>query len=671
MHLQANTPNRLRIAMAVSAIRLGELVITGTLAPRSRDEVLSPISVLSAAELDRRLAESVAAMLDGMPGLSVTSLGPVTGRPIIRGLGGDRILVLEDGHRIGDMSAMSSDHAVATDPLTARRIEVVRGPMSLLYGSSALGGVINVVRDEIPTRIPHEARGTLSVQAESVNDGVTGGGSIVAGLGRFAWRAEAGARRSSDLATPVGTLINTGVESRDASAGLGLPTTWGHAGAAYRYYRNDYGIPGGFVGGHESGVDIALQRHVVRGAVEVHREDRLLQVLSLDGGFTHYHHTELEPSGAIGTEFTQDLVQANAVARHGPAGWLSEGALGLRGQYRDIATGGTLRTPSTYDLSLAGFVIEELGHGPVRLQAGLRYDWAHYVPRDTTSFVSAGGRRIPVRLRTFGSISGSIGVLWRWTDELRIGASLARAYRTPDFNELYSNGPHLAANSFDVGDPSIGQETGFGQDVFVRLSSDRVTGEIAAFHNTLGDYIFPSSRGRAELGAQGGRPRFQFTNEDARFVGIEGELAAALTRVLQLEMSGSLVNARFTSERAPIPVFDGADTTFVPASRYPPLMPPPHGRIALRLDEPRRFIGVGLKLVAEQDRLGDVETVTPGYALAEITAGLRIMRGAMLHSITLRIDNLFDREVREHLSRTRDIMPGPGRNISLLYRLVF
>ena len=668
---RAGATSEHRIVLVVSAIRMGEIIVTGTLTPRTRDEMLSPVSTLAGAELDRRVGETVAAMLENKPGLAVTSLGPATGRPVIRGLGGDRILVLEDGQRLGDVSSLSSDHAVAINPLTARQVEVVRGPMSLIYGSSALGGVVNVVRDEIPTTLPHERHGAFSLQGSSVNRGVTAGGYATMAMGRVAARGEASARHSGDLSTPAGRLVNTAAQSLDLAAGIGMPGDWGHAGMAVRFLNNEYGIPGGFIGGHAQGVNIEMQRLALRGSVELHREDRFIREISLDGGYTDFRLTELERSGAVGTEFLQDLVQADLVARHGARSVLNEGALGLRVQYRDLVTGGSLRTPSTYDWALAGFAIEEFGRDPLRLQIGLRYDWARYVPRDTTSFVSAGGQRIPVRARTFGSVSGSLGALWKVSDAVRIGGSVARAYRTPDFNELYSNGPHLAANSFDVGDPSLGQETGLGFDGFVRLSHERISGEVAAFHNTLYDYVFPSSRGRAELGTQGGRPRFQYTNEDARFTGIEGEVDAFLTSVFRFEASASLVNARFTSERADIPVFDGSDTTFVPASSHPPLIPPAHGRVGLRIEQPGRFFGGGVRLVARQDRLGDFETETAGYALADAAAGLRLVRGGVLHTITLRVDNLFDTEYRDHMSRTKDILPGPGRNISLLYRLAF
>jgi iron complex outermembrane receptor protein len=264
-----------------------------------------------------------------------------------------------------------------------------------------------------------------------------------------------------------------------------------------------------------------------------------------------------------------------------------------------------------------------------------------------------------------------MGVLWIASEAVRFGASLSRAYRTPDFNELYSNGPHLAANSFDVGDTELDEESGIGVDAFVRYDTDRLSLELSAFQNTLDNYIFPSSRGRAETGTAGGRPRFQYTNEDARLYGFEGEAQVALSSRLVLEATASHVLAEFTSERAPIPIITPFDTTFVDASEHPPFIPPLHGRVGLRWDSPSWFAGVGTRLSAEQNRTGDFETVTPGYVVGEMTGGYRFTAGNRIHAITVRVNNLLDHEYRDHLSRVKDIMPEPGRDISLTYRLTF
>lgn len=664
----AGAATRIRVTMQPAAVELSPTIVTGSLSERAGEELLSPTSVLSGSNLDRKLDATLATSLLSQPGVSVTSISPVTARPVIRGLGGDRIVVLEDGQRPGDMSSMSGDHAVTIDPLTARQIEVVRGPMSLLYGSSALGGVVNVIREEIPTSRPDRLHGALSLQGTSVNDGVTAGGYLTRALGKLAVRAEVSGRTAGNTRTPIGELVNTGVDEVNLSLGAALTGERGHAGASYRFYDNDYGIPGGFVGGHQQGVDISMRRHTARVETELHQAIGPFSVVKMTGTATDYFHTEFEPSGSVGTTFGQDFFTGEVTARHDAAGPLAMGAIGLRTQYRDITTGGSLRTPSTWDLSIAGFVVEEIGTGAIRLQVGGRYDWARYVPREAT-FIDAGGVRVPVRERRFGAVSGSVGVLYEMVEGIRLGASLNRAYRTPDFTELYSNGPHLAANAFIVGDPNLQSETGLGLDGFVRVNRGRMSAEVAVFRNRLADFIFESSRGRAEIGPQGGRPRFQYTNESAVFTGSEGRFEWSLTEGLALDATASYVAARFTSQRDSIPVITPTDTTFVAASRYPPFIPPLNGQVGLRIDRTRWFASVAARYAAKQDRLGDFEEATSGYVVPNVSAGLRLVRGAQLHTITLKLDNALDRTFRDHLSRIKAIMPEAGRNVSVLYRM--
>lgn len=664
----AGRTETLRIQLVPAPFELSPTVVTGALSERPGEEVLSPTSVLSGASLDRKLDATLAASLVSQPGVSMTGIGPTTARPVVRGLGGDRIVILEDGQRPGDLSSMSGDHAVTIDPLTAKQIEVVRGPMSLLYGSSALGGVINVVREEIPTSRPDRLHGTFTLQGLSVNTGLSAGASLEAGVGPFAVRGEGSARTSGDTRTPVGKLENTGADERSVSTGASVGGEWGHAGSSYRFYSNNYGIPGGFVGGHEEGVDIRMRRHTVRGEADLHVDRGPFEEVKGTVTFTNYAHTEYEPSGNVGTVFGQDFLVGETTARHGRTGPFALGALGVRGQYRDITTGGSLRTPSTYDLSFAAFLVEELGTGPIRLQAGLRYDWARYVPRED-AVIDVGGVQVPVRERTFGALSGSVGLLHEVSSGIRYGISLNRAYRTPDFNELYSNGPHLAANSFNVGDPELDPETGLGLDVFVRINRGGFSAEIAAFRNQLSDFIFESSRGRAEIGSQGGRPRFQYTNEAARFQGMEGRVEWAATPNLVLDASASYVAARFTSERDSIPIITVTDTTFVAASAHPPFIPPVNGQAGVRLDYTRWFLSANARYAGRQERLGDFEDPTAGYVVPGLTAGFRVVRGSQLHTITVKVDNALDREFRDHLSRIKAIMPEPGRNVSLLYRI--
>jgi len=673
-----------RLSLLATALQVSPLVVTGALTRRAGDEVLSPTTVISGAELDRRADATIAATLQSQPGVAVTSAGPATGRPVVRGLSGDRILVLEDGQRPGDMSATSGDHAVAIDPLTARQMEVVRGPMSLMYGSSALGGVVNIVRDEIPTAIAEHAHGSFSAQGATVSRALSGGGYFTLPIGEYAARFEGSARTSGDVRTPEGPLHNTESRTYGLAGSIARIGDWGRGGLSYRYYDNSYGIPDALhihddsetEEEHEEhedevGVDIDMRRHALRGELELREPGGQFESVTVRGSVTDYHHVEREHGGEVGTIFDQTLVSGDAIARHDAWGPFSMGAAGVSAHYRDIQTGGELHTPSTYDYALAGFIIEEIGTGSTRLQLGARYDLARYVPRDTTATIVVGGDTIAVRERTFGALSGSIGVLHELSPDVRVGFSASRAYRTPDFNELYTNGPHLAAYSIDVGDPSLSEETGTGFDAFVRINKPWLRVDAGAFYMLLNNYVFPSSRGRIEIGTTGARPRFQYTNEDARFVGAEGEVEVSLSPRFVLDATLSYVHAAFTSERDSIPVFTGTDTTFVEASRYPPLIPPLNGEIGIRYDDRTVFAGTSVRMAAEQNNVGDGEEPTDAYAVLNFDAGIRMLIRDRLHTLTLRIDNALDTSYRNHLSRTKEIIPEPGRNLSLLYRVSF
>ena len=658
----------LRIAMVASAAQLNTVVVTGTVGERLGQELLSPTSVLSGAELDRSLGATVAETIRREPGVSVVSTGPNTSRPVIRGLGGDRILLLEDGQRPGDLSSTSGDHAVAIEPLTAQQVEVVRGPMSLLYGPNALGGVVNVVREEVPTTAPEHPHGVLSLEGASANQGVSVGGYATAGIGRVAVRGEASFRDAGDLRTPVGDLTNTAARTYNLSGGAALTGDWGHAGASYRYSDSEYVIPGGFVGSHPEGVGIAMRRHMARADAE--RRVGLGPFSSVHGNasFTHYEHEELEEGGEIGTSFGQDLAVADLVARHDSVGRLTQGAVGVRAQWRDIVTGGSLRTPNTRDYTLAGYLVEELGLGPVRLQGGVRYDWARYEPQER-AFVTVGEESVLARPREFSALSGSLGVLWETRSWLSLGGSIARAFRTPDFNELYSDGPHLAAYSYDVGDPRLRKETGIGADLFARLRAGGVEAEVTGFHNRLDDFIYLRNTG--EPGRQGGRYVFQYSNTDAELTGVEGDVQWSVTSRVVVDGTVSLVHGRVTGARGTLPADPALGLPEREASANLPFIPPLNGRVGVRYDTPRWFAGTAVRMASRQERLGDFETETAGYGVLDLNAGMRLTIDGRLHTLTLRVDNALDKEYREHLARTKEIMPQSGVNVSLLYRLIF
>lgn len=644
----------LRIPLAFSALELPGLTVTTTGA-RSGEDQSRAVTVLSGQELARRLDATIAATLDGQPGVTMSSSGPATARPIIRGLGGDRILILEDGDRVGDLSASAPDHAVAVEAVTAKQIEVVRGPAALIFGSNALGGVVNVIREEIPTSPADRLHGGVNLQGQSVNRGISGGGFITGGSGPFALRLEGSARTAGELNTPAGVLDNTESHTYSFSAGGSLVGERGYAGLSYRFYDSGYGVPGhshDHDDDHDhdhdhdhAGVTIEMRRHTVRlGGLRRPGGERISSI-EVNGTFSHYEHSELEGEGEIGTEYRLLSGTAGVLARNGALGPFSGGAIGVQGQWRDLEVGGELVAPPTSEYTLAGFVMQELDLSPVRLEFGARYDWHKISPRAANFSGDAPER-------SFGAVSASAAALYDFGGGIGFGVNVARAFRTPDATELYSQGPHLATYSVEVGNPDLEAETGLGTDVFLRITRDRVKSEFALYRNAIDNYIFPRRTGDTDTDT--GLPIYRFAGESAVLVGFEGRTEWSVTDRLVLDGTISQVRGTLTVTDEPIP-----------------FIPPRSGRLAARYEAPGYFLGVGAKLAARQDRVGEFEEPTAGYTIFDATAGIRWVTHGRVHSVTLRADNIADTEYRDHLSRIKDVMPQPGRSISLLYRLNF
>lgn len=642
----------LRIPLAFSALELPGLTVSSA---SGAQEQSRSTTVLSGQELARRLDATIAATLDGQPGVSMSSSGPTTARPIIRGLGGDRILILEDGERVGDLSASAPDHAVAVEAVTAQQIEVVRGPAALLFGSNALGGVVNVVREEIPTTPSDRPHGGLNLQGQSVNRGFSGGGFVTGSAGPLALRLEGSARTSGELHTPAGVLENTEAHAYSLAVGGSRVGERGYAGLSYRFYDSGYGVPGhshdhdhGDDDDHDNdhaGATIEMRRHTVRAGALRRPAGGRFSTFELNGTFSHYAHRELEGEGEIGTEYRLLSGTAGMLARNGAFGPFSSGALGLQGQWRDLEVGGELVAPPTSEYTLAGFIMQEINLQPVRLEFGARYDWQRVTPR-------AADFQGDAPARSFGAVSASAAALYDFGGGIAAGVNVARAFRTPDVTELYSQGPHLATYSVEIGNPDLEAETGLGTDLFLRITRDRVKGEVAVFRNGISNYIFPRRTGETDVPT--GLPIYRFAGESAVLLGFEGRTEWSVTERLVLDGTISQVRGTLTATDEPLP-----------------FIPPRSGRVAARYEAPGYFLGAGVKLAARQDRVGEFEEPTAGHAVLDATAGVRWVALGRVHSVTLRADNITDTEYRDHLSRIKDIMPQPGRSVSLLYRLNF
>jgi iron complex outermembrane receptor protein len=444
----------------------------------------------------------------------------------------------------------------------------------------------------------------------------------------------------------MGDLTNTGISTVNAGAGASWIDDRGHLGGAYRYYANDYGIPGGFVGAHPSGVDIEMTRHALRGEGQLRNVGPFSRV-DADVIHTRYNHRELEAGGILGTEYGLFTTAGEVQARHGGLGPATGGTLGARVQYERFGFGGSIGTPDSRRWTTSLYAFEEVELEWLTLEGGLRWDHvvADVLRPDPDASIG------DVRDRSFDALSGSIGVLFQPASPLSVGATLARAFRAPDVNELYSTGPHLAAFVFEVGNPELETEVSTGIDLFARLDLADVKGEIALFHNAIEGYVYARDTGeisRVRL------PVWQFTGADVRMFGAEAQLSAALTDRLLLETTASYVRGTLTNTDEPLP-----------------LIPPLNGRVGARYERTDWFAGAELRWADRQDRLGAFETPTAGYAVWGLTAGYRTTIAGRLHTLTLRLDNLGDTAYRNHIARTKEFMPEAGRGLSLIYRVVY
>ena len=637
---------RMTLRMGSTPIEQGEVVVEGV-----RDDARQFADAemeLEGRKLRQNLGTTIAETLDDEPGIAMRSMGPAPARPVLRGLGGERLLVLEDGSRTGDLSATSTDHAVVIDPLTSERIEVIRGPAALIYGPNTLGGVVNVVRGVVPTSLPQTLHAGASVQGQSVNNGFSGGFGVEAPLGPIAAHVDGSVRTAGDVSTPAGPLENTELKTLNGSAGFGLVGQWGHAGLAGSYYRSSYGIPGGFVGAHPDGVNIELDRRQVEARAEFFDPIVWVPRVELEGSFSRYEHQEYEADDVLGIEFGLLSYHGRALFHTHRNGHIRKGAIGLWSEFRDYASGGFSFTPASTEWTLAGFGYQDVHFERFTIQAGLRYDYRRVQPSEEQESQTIG----LIRDRSFGGLSASLRGMIHPREDFSAGITIMRSLRMPGIEELYSEGPHLAAYSFEIGNPELGLERGSGAEIFGRYDDQGLTASVALYHNFISGYIFPLNTG--EINVRTLLPIYQQTGAEARMIGAESSVEARVLRHLTLSAMASYVHGTLTNRGEPLP-----------------WMPPLSGKVDGSYNRDRLTLGATTRFAAQQERTGPFEEPTDGYAIFGAYAQYYIDAGPTLHTIDLIIDNVVDTEYRDHLSRVKSVMPEPGRNIKLLYKIYF
>ena len=654
-----------------------EIVVTASPLERSQQETILGTSFLDEEELELRLENSIGEILRREPGVSSTFFGPGASRPIIRGLGGDRIRVLDSGIGSIDASASSPDHATAVEPATAERIEIVRGTSMLLYGSSAAGGVVNVFSGRIPRSEPEDRiDGALRIGGSTVDEGLEAAGGFDvklgdAGAGAFVFHGDGFYREADDYDIPgfaesarlrgseaeqggageeeeaFGTVENTNLETKGGSTGISYIFDKGYFGVSATAINSLYGVPGAHAEGEEEAaegeeeeggitIDIEQRRFDIDGEIEANLF--LFKKAKLRIGVADYEQLELEPSGEVGTVFSNkgwegrfELIDKTRAL----AGGDLNGAIGIQIRKREFsAIGEEAFVPATKSDQFGLFAIKEFTKGVFRFELGGRFE-------NTEHEVVATGVR-----RNFNglSFSGGVGITPR--EGLFFGINASRTERAPATEELFSNGPHLATNAFEIGNPDFEEEVARNIEATVRYSNDRVSLTVNGFYTSYDAFIFESPTGADEDGL----PIFQFFAEDASFRGFEAQAKAELLQFSGFDIHG---DAAIDYVRA---------TVDLTGNNNVPRIPPLSGLFGVEAKSDRADFRAELEYAANQNDITDFELPTDGYLLFNAFLTYRVLPDAGL-AIQIAAKNLNNEDARLHTSFLKDIAPLPGRNI--------
>ena len=648
-----------------AATKLEEIVVTSSALRENSLEVAQPTVVLGGDELRRDMAASLGDTLSGELGVNSTYFGPSSSQPVIRGLGGYRVQVLQDGAAALDVSTLSQDHAVSVESVVARQLEVLKGPATLLYGSGAAGGLVNVVTTRIPsTQASAPFNGTVELRGDTASEERTGAVSIGGGAGAFAFHGDYFDRQTEDIdipgfaqSQPLRALIldaggevgarnrvpNSAGDAKGGAVGASLVGELGFAGLSYNRYETVYGLPAEAA----AFIDLTQNRLDLRGEWRV--AGTWLDIVHASAAYSDYEHIEFEAADVPGTIFDQNAYELRtALDHHFGESW--RGTLGA--QFVDIdfvALGDEAFVPPSITRNRSVFAFEERALERWTLELGTRAEQQTIDPDPSTGLPNYDATVVNV----------SAGLIFKLTDERALAVNLTRTERHPQAAELYSNGPHLAVARFEIGDAGLDTETAYTVDVSLQFKAAGVRWTLNAFYNDYDDFIFlnPTGDRFAADDADEPLPVFQYLQDKARLYGYEAEIIVPLlpasANTLELRLSSDYVRGKLNA---------GGDL---------PLIPPL--RVGAGLEYQRGSWQTSLEAIynAEQQDVPVGELTSDNFTMLNLDVSYRLPFGGSNWLLFARGTNLLDAEARLATSPLRDIVPLAGRSLRVGARVEF
>jgi len=662
-------------AFAEEVIELSAISVTGNPLGVGSDALVVPVSTLSGRELSNRRESTLGDTLNGIPGVSASHFGPNASRPVIRGLDAERVRIMQNGVGVLDASSLSFDHAVTVDPLVIEQVDVVRGPAALLYGGSAVGGVVNATDNRIPKEGLNGVTGRVEGSVGGADSRNNFAGVVDAGYDAIAIHADAYTRKTSDLdidgyavsnrknradGTPrenKGKLVNSSADAEGGALGASFIFDNGYLGASYSGFRSNYGTVA------EEAVRADMRSDRVDVATEFRELGTIVSRVKARMAYTDYQHQEIE-NGAVGTTFKNDGVEGSLELGHAKLGNV-EGVLGFQFQNTDFeALGDEAFVPPVSTNSKALYVYEELPINSLKLSFGGRVE-------HTSQVASAWTKAANAQSKSFNAYSYALGGLYTFNPNWSVASNLSHNERAPSYFELYADGAHLATGQYEVGNASFSKERSNGLDAQIRWKSGKNSFNFGAYYtrfvsflglldsgNTRGvdgelNPVDLDNDGIADGSGEDILPEAQFSVFAATFIGLEAEGKFNLIDHVDLTVRGDYVRAKNLDNSENLP-------------RITPL------RLGAGLRYQQNNIGARLDVLHafNQNRTAVNELATDGYTDVSAMVSYKLPTKINME-LFAKANNLLNQEIREHASFLKDISPAGERSVLLGLRADF
>ena len=616
----------------------------------------SPSSIsIFGNKFQKSVKGDLATTLNGESGLAVRSSGQATQRPILRGYSGDRFLITKDGFELGDLSNSTADHAVGMEISTVESVEILRGPETLIYGSNTIAGVINISSQLENQQKLNKPEYKIIFGHESSNQSNIGSYNIIFPSNNYQFTSSLVRRDSKNQSSPIGSLQNTALSKNDVSSSI---TKFGKSSIStfiIGEFSMQYGIPGS-PEGHIAGVDLKMKNKNQKFKYHSDIDFSLFKTFDLEQGYINYNHQEFVKNSKFpSVELSQNIFYFNVLASG------KKSKIGALYQSREFLAGGFYWTPNTYEKKLAVYGINGLNINNLDFQFSTRIEYRTISPETNNSFYS-NLEPSNVKTRNFLLLSGGLSISKTW-NEFAIYNHLLYTSRAPKIEDLFSDGPHLGSYSYEIGDPNLDQENTLGFENTFSFFNNKTNFNLTSYINYSSNYHISQKMGEGYIpgadwiewgsGPSGWLYKYRLYGLNTLIFGIEPNF------ILKLRHFDFRGNASFCR---------GLDKGNNNSLSY---MPP--DKVRFQIEKNISFFKNTLEMIfiASQNKVGEFETKTDGYQLLNYSCSYTIGENNKTHKLIIQLNNIFNQTYYNHLSKIKMIIPEPGINLNINYRIYF